>query len=79
VRAAYGGGNVRFPDWRIPEEAGYGVARFRNVGYERITIFRIIVYRNGSLAYNSGLDPSRFVTLETDPKKLNLNLSVPRS
>jgi len=63
LRSMLGADYVYFPDWRIPEEAGYGVARFRNVGYERITIFRIIVYRNGSLAYDSGLDPSRFVTL----------------
>ena len=63
LRSALGADYVYFPDWRLPEESGYGVARFRNVGDERITVFRIIVYRNGSLVYDSGIDPSRYVTI----------------
>ena len=64
LRSVLGADYVYFPDWRLPEEAGYGVARLRNVGQERITIFRIIVYRNGSLVYDSGINPSDFVTLD---------------
>ncbi len=64
LRSILGADYVYFPDWRLPEEAGYGVARLRNVGQERITIFRIIVYRNGSLVYDSGINPSDFVTLD---------------
>ncbi len=63
LRSALGADYVYFPDWRLPEESGYGVARVRNVGDERITIFRIIVYRNGSLVYDSGIDPSNYVTI----------------
>ncbi len=63
LRSVLGADYVYFPDWRLPEEAGYGAARLRNVGSERITLFRIIVYRNGSLVYDSGIDPASFVTI----------------
>lgn len=52
-----------FPDPRYGEGSGIGVIKLRNVGDVPITIFRFIVYRNGSVSYDSGINPSMFITL----------------
>lgn len=52
-----------FPDPGSGEGAGVGVVKLRNAGDVPITVFRMIVYRNGSVVSDTGMNPPMLINL----------------